>query len=120
MQHGFWGLMTVAMCTGLASGCASGAPKTASLANPAANPPAWFVKRQAELKNAGYPNLSDVREAPKGVRSASDWQTLETVIKQAGARLMADPENIPAKVGDIAEFEAAARAQATPPQPAKP
>jgi hypothetical protein len=119
-QHGLLGLMTIAMCASLASGCAAGAPKTAAVANPAANPPAWFVKRQAELKNADYPKLTDVPEAPKGGRSASDWQTLETAIKQAGARLMADPENVPAKVGDIVAFEAAARAEATPPKPAKP
>lgn len=122
MQQGFWGLIAVALMAALAtSGCAAGGSKkaaTAAAASPATAPPAWFVKRQAELKGAAYPKLTDVPEVPKTDRSASEWQTLETAIKQAGTRLMTDPNNAPAKIDDIAEFEAKARAAAKP--PAKP
>jgi hypothetical protein len=125
MQQGFWALIAVAMTAAVATtGCASTAPKKATSAvaepaTPASSPPAWFVKRRGELKDAAYPKLADVPEAPKADRTANDWQTLETAIKQAGAKLMADPNNIPAKIEDLAEFEAKARAAATPP-PAKP
>jgi hypothetical protein len=124
MQQGFWGLIAFALTAALATaGCASGAPKKAkseaAAPAPASGPPAWFVKRQAELKDAAYPKLAEVPDAPKADRSANDWQTLETAIKQAGAKLMADPNNVPAKIDDLAEFEAQARAAVKPP-PAKP
>jgi hypothetical protein len=109
-------------CAFALGACAS---KPAARADAAAAPqalaktPDWFVKRKAELKAAAYPKLTDVPEAPKGGRSATDWDALTKTIQTEGARLMADPNNAPAKVEDVDAFEAEARKVVTPP-PSKP